>query len=101
MAETGQRPSLTTIGPLAFGADGTLFAADNQAASIYSLELGAQATGATPGATPVETPTGGIPYQPVAAMKGIEQLDLLDAQNSIVIARGDAGALNLQVVPLP
>jgi hypothetical protein len=41
---------MTTIGPLAFGADGTLFAADNQAASIYSLELGAQAAGATPGA---------------------------------------------------
>jgi hypothetical protein len=56
---------------------------------------------AAPITTPVETPTGGIPYQPVAAMQGIEQLDLLDAQNSIVIARGAGGALNLQVVPLP
>jgi hypothetical protein len=33
-------------------------------------------------------------------MKGVEQLDLLDAQNSIVIARAGA-ALNLQIVPLP
>ena len=29
-------------------------------------------------------------------MKGIEQLDLLDATHSLVIARSDAGALNLQ-----
>ncbi len=55
---------------------------------------------ATPITTPVETPTGGIPYQTIASMQGIEQLDLLDAQNSIVIARA-SGALNLQVVPLP
>ena len=31
-------------------------------------------------------------------MKGIEQLDLLDATNSIVLARSSAGALNLDVV---
>ena len=39
-------------------------------------------------------------FEPVASMKGVEQLDLLDAQNSIVIARAAAG-LNLQIVPLP
>jgi hypothetical protein len=50
VAESGQGPSLTSIGPLAFSADGTLFAADNQAATIYSLDLGTQAAGATPGA---------------------------------------------------
>jgi hypothetical protein len=33
-------------------------------------------------------------------MQGIEQLDLLNAQSSIVIARAN-GALNLQVLPLP
>jgi hypothetical protein len=33
-------------------------------------------------------------------MRGIEQMDLLDAQNSIVVARAATG-LNLQVVPLP
>jgi hypothetical protein len=55
---------------------------------------------ATPITAPVDTPTAGIPYETIASMQGIEQLDLLDAQNSIVIARAGS-ALNLQVVPLP
>ena len=50
VSQTGQGPQLRSIGPLAFGPDGTLFAADNQAASIFALELGAQGTGAVPGA---------------------------------------------------
>ena len=50
VAESGQGPTLTSVGPLAFSADGTLFAADNQAATVYSLDLGTQAAGATPGA---------------------------------------------------
>jgi hypothetical protein len=51
--------------------------------------------------TRVDAETAGVKYETVATMKGIEQLDLLDASNSIVLARGDAGALNLQVVALP
>jgi hypothetical protein len=54
----------------------------------------------TPITAPVDTPTAGVPYQTIASMTGIEQLDLLDAQNSIVIAKVN-GAFNLQVVPLP
>jgi hypothetical protein len=34
-------------------------------------------------------------------MKGIEQLDLLNDTHTIVLARGDGGALNLETVPLP
>jgi hypothetical protein len=34
-------------------------------------------------------------------MKGVEQLDLLDASNSIVLARSEAGTLNLAVMALP
>jgi hypothetical protein len=60
----------------------------------------AQIATATPITTPVETPTGGIPYQTISSMQGVEQLDRLNAQNSIVLARA-GGALNLQVVPLP
>jgi hypothetical protein len=44
-SQTGQGPALASIGPLAFGPDGTLFAADNQGASIFALDLGAQANG--------------------------------------------------------
>jgi len=36
-------PSLSSIGPLAFAPDGTLYAADPQAATIFALDLGAQA----------------------------------------------------------
>ena len=50
VAVTGQGPSLTSLGPLAFGPDGTLFAADNQAASLFALELGATPAGVAPGA---------------------------------------------------
>ena len=51
--------------------------------------------------TPVETETGGVPFEKVTSMTGIEQLDKLDDNNSIVVARTAAGGLNLQVVPLP
>jgi len=44
--------------------------------------------------------TAGIGYETIASMTGIEQMDLLDAQRSIVLARA-SGALNLQAVPLP
>ena len=43
----------------------------------------------------------GVGYETITAMKGVEQLDLLDATNSIVLARTDAGVLNLNVVALP
>ena len=39
-------PSFSSIGPLAFGPDGTLFAADRQAATIFALDLSAQKAGA-------------------------------------------------------
>ena len=32
--------------------------------------------------------TGGVPFEPIASMTGVEQMDLLDAQRTIVIARG-------------
>jgi hypothetical protein len=51
--------------------------------------------------TRVNTERGGIGYETVTAMKGVEQLDLLDAANTIVLARTDAGVLNLDVVALP
>jgi hypothetical protein len=56
---------------------------------------------ATPITTPVETETGGVPFEKVPSMQGILQLDKLDDNNSIVIARASTGAMNLQVVPLP
>jgi len=65
VAETGQGPSLTSIGPLTFGPDGTLFAADNQAAAVFGLDLAAQASGAVQGTKGLD----GID-QKIAAMLG-------------------------------
>ena len=55
---------------------------------------------AAPITEPVKTETGGIAYEKVASMTGIEQMDQLDAQRSIVLTRTTAG-LNLAAVPLP
>src|SRR5436305_14945669 len=41
--------SLTSVGPLTFSPDGVLYAADPRAATIYALDLGAQAAGGAPG----------------------------------------------------
>jgi len=49
---------------------------------------------------PVKTETSGVPYETVASMTGIEQMDQLDAQRSVVLARTGTG-LNLSAVPLP
>ena len=48
--QAGTGPAMQSIGPLAFGPDGTLFAADNQGAAIFALDLGAQANGGAAGA---------------------------------------------------
>ena len=56
---------------------------------------------ASPITTPVDTETGGVPFEKVTSMTGIEQMDKLDDANSIVLARNASGALNLQVLPLP
>jgi len=55
---------------------------------------------AAPITQPVKTETGGIAYETVAAMKGVEQLDLLDNSRTLTLSRSDAG-LNLVAVALP
>ena len=55
---------------------------------------------AAPITEPVKSETAGISYEKITSMIGIEQMDLLDAQRSIVLARTSAG-LNLAAVPLP
>jgi hypothetical protein len=49
----------------------------------------------------VAAETSGVPFEAVTSMKGIEQLDLLDDARTIVLARADGGALNLDIVALP
>jgi hypothetical protein len=55
-------------------------------------------------ATPIVAPVpdkAGVGYETIASMKGIQQLDLLDATHAVVVTRTDAGAMNLGAVALP
>jgi hypothetical protein len=56
---------------------------------------------AAPITAPVrDTETAGVPYETIASMKGIEQLDKLDDQRGLVIAR-EGTAVRLKAVALP
>jgi hypothetical protein len=57
--------------------------------------------GAAPITSPVTSETGGVPFEKVTTMTGIEQLDKLDDAHSLVIARSASGGINLQAVALP
>jgi len=47
-------PAFSSIGPLAFGPGGVLYAADRQAATIFALELGKLSAGGAPGTATVD-----------------------------------------------
>ena len=55
---------------------------------------------AKPITAPVTSETGGVPFEKVTAMTGVQQLDLLDATHSVVLSGSDT-ALNLRAVELP
>ena len=63
----GTGPSFQSIGPLAFGPDGILYAADTSAASIVALNLGTAANAGAPGTKDV----AGIDAK-IAAMLGTD-----------------------------
>jgi hypothetical protein len=44
--------------------------------------------------------TAGVPFETIASLKGVQQLDLLDASRALLLVSQD-GALNLQAIPLP
>jgi hypothetical protein len=64
-------PQFQSIGPLAFGPGGVLYAADSAAGRIYALDLGAQATGGAPGTANVANIT-----RKIAAMLGTDALQI-------------------------
>jgi hypothetical protein len=71
VAAAAAGPAMSAIGPLAFGPDGVLFAADNPSATIYALDLGAHASGGAPGVQGVEAID-----QKVAALLGTEAKEI-------------------------
>jgi hypothetical protein len=45
--------------------------------------------------------TQGLGYQTIDSLKGVMQLDQLDARRAVILARDDSGALNLKTIDLP
>ena len=65
------------------------------------MKIPTEGFGSQEGITNAIADKAGISYDTITAMQGVEQLDLFDDGHSIVLARTDAGALNLQKVALP
>ncbi len=53
--------------------------------------------------TPItqRTDITGVPYQTLEALKGVQQLDLLDTANALLLVKSEAGSLDLKSIPLP
>jgi len=43
----------------------------------------------------------GLPYDTLAELKGVEQLDKLDDKNALILVRAEGGALELKTIALP
>ena len=72
LAASDTGPQMTSVGPLTFGPDAVLFAADPQAATIYALELGERASGGAAGAQGIEAID-----QKIAALLGTEAKEII------------------------
>ncbi len=79
------------------GADFVLMS--NDARGVMKMPASAF-TNAKPIERPVPADTAGVKYETIASMRGVTELDRLDADRAIVIARG-TGGLDLRVLPLP
>jgi hypothetical protein len=47
-----------------------------------------------------QTEPAGVPYETIAGLKGVQQLDKFDDANAVVLM-GSGGSLDLRTVPLP
>ena len=57
--------------------------------------------GKAPAITTHVPTTAGVPFETIASMKGVQQLDRLDPSHALLLMQATSGALNLQVVALP
>lgn len=58
-------------------------------------------SGAEPITTRPATETAGVKYETVRELKGVMQLDKLDADRALILVKADSGELNLKTVPMP
>ena len=45
--------------------------------------------------------TAGVPFESIGSMKGVQQLDLLDATHALLLVQSQPGTLDLQAAALP
>ena len=45
--------------------------------------------------------TGGVPFETVGSMTGVQQLDLLNATHALLLVQSQPGTLDLQAAALP
>ena len=43
----------------------------------------------------------GVPYETIASLKGVEQLDRLDDSRAVLLVKSESGALDLKTIALP
>jgi hypothetical protein len=43
----------------------------------------------------------GVPFETIASMKGVQQLDLLDSSHALLLVQSAGGTLDLQAAVLP
>lgn len=48
-----------------------------------------------------QTDIRGVPYETVASLKGVQQLDLYDSSNAMILVSSEGGSLDLKTVALP
>jgi len=66
------------------------------------MKIPADAFGAAAAiSAPVTAVRAGVRYETIATMKNVDQLDLLDADRAVVLARRGDADLDLRLVPLP
>jgi hypothetical protein len=65
------------------------------------MKIPTEGAGSAPGITAPVPDKKGMPYETIATLKGVVQLDQLDKDHALVLDRGDNGSLNLETVALP
>ena len=98
VAELGNRNR--PLDMIAYERDGKQFLlVANSARGVMKVSTDALAT--QPSIKDKVADTAGLPYETVASLKGVEQLDKVGTSAAAVLVRGDDKTLTLQVIELP
>ena len=71
----------------------------NSARGVMKVDVGT--IDKTDGITDRISGTAGLPYDTIAELKGVTQLDKLDKTHALVLKQTDTGAINLEAIALP